>query len=315
MALDSLQRRNRIEPHSTGRRIDYLTERDLFWFEKLYRHGPLPSTYLVAYSRALGYTVDKKALDRLTLLFHEATTAHKAPYLDRPFQQHNTQLRYQPSVYDVRPAAKKALEEAGRLPEYAPTHAIGMWWYHDFMLACITASIELACLREPDKYRFIFHDEICGDISSHLSFPVTFTDITGKKRTQLLNPDRAFGIHYLKDNSVRYFLVEADRGTETVNSASAGRKRLLDTDLQYRQFIGKLDYKEAMLFDGGIVLLNVMTSEQRMHNLMGLIKPTNYMAFKALPIFGREFKSPPVMYDLFTDPWARPGKGNFWVNK
>lgn len=315
MMLDQLNRRNRIVPTSTGKRLQLLTARDLLWFEKMHRHGALPSTYLVEFSKYLGYTAHKRALDRLTDLFHETTTAHNAPYLDRPFQQHNTQLLYQPLVYDLRPAAKRALQEVEGWHDFAPTHANGMWWHHDFMLACFTASIELACLREPEKYQFIFHDEICAKMARQLSFEVEYKDASGRIRNQDLKPDRAFGIRYLKSRTSRYFLVEADRGTETVKSSDTGRKRLLDNDLQYRQFIGGLEYKHALQYDGGVVLLNIMTSETRMKNIMSLIKPSNYMAFKALPIFGRVFKSPPVMYGLFTESWERPERGEFWINK
>lgn len=315
MALDLINRRNRMEPLSTGKRLQSLTDRDLLWFEKIHRHGALPSTYLIAYSRHLGYTADKRALDRLTDLFHEAATAHKAPYLDRPFQQHNTQLLYQPLVYDLRPAAKRALQEIERWQDFAPAHATGMWWHHDFMLSCFTASIELSCLAEPDDFQFMFHDEICARIGRQLCFEVEYKDANGKTRRQDLKPDRAFGIKYLKSNTTRYFLVEADRGTETVKSTDTGRKRLLDNDLQYRQFIGGLEYKQALQYEGGIVLLNIMTSERRMRNIMALVKPSNYMAFKALPVFGRVFRSPPVMQELFTQGWERPGRAGFFINQ
>jgi hypothetical protein len=33
-------------------------------------------------------------------------------------------------------------------------------WKHDTFLAAVTASIELAVLSEPEKYEYIFHDEI-----------------------------------------------------------------------------------------------------------------------------------------------------------
>lgn len=315
MALDVLKRRNRIEKQSTGKKLGYPTERVLYLFEKMHRHGALPSTYLIEYCKTLGYASDKRTLDVLTDLYHEANTPHGAPYLERPFQQHNDQLRYQPLVYDLKPAAKRALEERGRLRRFAPSHAVGMWWHHDFMLSCITASIELACLNSFDHFQYLFHDEICERIGKPLSFSVDYVDAHGKKRTQELKPDRAFGIRNVEKGTTRLFLIEADRGTETIKSSDTGRKRLLDNDLQYRQFIGGLEYKEALKHQGGIVLLNVMTSEARMHNLMSLIKPTNYMAFKALPIFGREFKAPLVMTELFTNPWERPGRDPLQINK
>ena len=46
----SLGRRSRLHPQSTGKRIT-LTERDLLWFEKIHEHGPLPSSFLLEYSK------------------------------------------------------------------------------------------------------------------------------------------------------------------------------------------------------------------------------------------------------------------------
>ena len=46
---DRLGRRNRIAPQSTGKRLTP-QERDLLWFSKLAEHGPLPSSFLLAYA-------------------------------------------------------------------------------------------------------------------------------------------------------------------------------------------------------------------------------------------------------------------------
>ena len=313
MALDILERRSRFEPKAS-KRIAQLTERDLLCFEKLHRHGPLPTEYLLAYSANLGMA-ENRARDRLTQLYHEKDTPNGGRYLTRPVQQQNTPIRNQCTVHDLREPAFEALQQYGKLQPYAPAHAHGMWWQHDFMLACFTSSIELACLQEPEKYRFIFHDEICAKADRRLSFEVKYDDSHDIKRTQNLKPDRVFGIQYLKSNITRYYLVEADRGTETINSTDTGRKRLLDNDLQYRQFIGELEYKKALKFQGGIVLLNIFTSETRMNNLMTQISPANYMAFKSLPMFGGVFKAPPILLHLFTEPWQRPGREPFYLNQ
>lgn len=308
MALDALKRRHRLEAQPSGKPIPPIRERDLFWFEKLHRHGDLPSPYLIEYQKTIGYTGDVRGLERLTQLYHDGK------YLERPFQQHNDQLRYQPMTYALKPMAQRALEAAGRWRTYAPAHAIGMWWHHDFMLSCITASIELACLKEPQRYRYIFHDEICEKLGKHLSFKVRYKNANGEWLTQDLRPDRAFAIKDLTTGATRMYLLEADRGTETRRGKS-GRKSLIDNDLQYRKFIGEFEYKEAMQTKGGIVLLNAFANPDRMRGFMEEIEPCNYMAFKALPVFGREFKVPPVMYDLFTEAWERPGKEPFYLNK
>lgn len=64
---DRIGRRYRTHPASTGKRVT-LTDRDLLLFEKIHRHGPLSTPYLVAYSSLLRKN-PKRAKDRLTDLF------------------------------------------------------------------------------------------------------------------------------------------------------------------------------------------------------------------------------------------------------
>ena len=85
---DRLGRRYRASPVSTGKCIRP-SDRDLLLFEKLHRHGPLSTPYLVAYSRLLRKSVTR-AKDRLTDLFNEDDTPHNGTYLDRPWQQFET---------------------------------------------------------------------------------------------------------------------------------------------------------------------------------------------------------------------------------
>ena len=100
---------------STGKRITPQPA-DLLWFRKLLEHGPLPSSYLLAYTRHLRRS-DKRATERLTDLFNEAETRHGGPYLDRPPQQfHTIDSRYNRLVYDLAPAAVTALRAADACP-------------------------------------------------------------------------------------------------------------------------------------------------------------------------------------------------------
>ena len=95
---DSLGRRNRTQAQSTGKRIA-LQPADLTWFAKLAQHGPLPSSFLLAYTKQARQS-DKRSLERLTDLFNEANTAHGGAYLTRPPQQFKTlDSRYNQLVY------------------------------------------------------------------------------------------------------------------------------------------------------------------------------------------------------------------------
>jgi hypothetical protein len=86
--FDSLSRRKRTHPTSTDKRVTP-QERDLLWFQKIHRHGPLSSSYLHAFSKHLRRN-EKRAKDRLTDLFNESRTPHGGAYLSRPSQQFRT---------------------------------------------------------------------------------------------------------------------------------------------------------------------------------------------------------------------------------
>ena len=208
MNIDTLGRRaNRLRPPSTGRRVT-LTSRDIAWFELLHRHGPLPSSYLSAFA---GTAADNTIAKRLTLLGSEDNTPHGGRYLDRPAEQFATlDARFNQLVYDINARSLVALKEHERYKEHAPRTS-GLRWKHDHLAACITASIELSTRTDPDRYTYIFHDEIVARMGRS-SF-----DIHGTKAT----PDRWGGIRYRKHKSVLLFAVEADCGMEPQESNAA----------------------------------------------------------------------------------------------
>ncbi len=103
---DSLGRRKRTTPISTGKRITP-QEADLLWFQKLYEHGPLPSSFLIAYAEQLRRST-KRSTERLTDLFNEDETKHGGRYLTRPPQQFRTiDSRYNQLVYTLPPQERK----------------------------------------------------------------------------------------------------------------------------------------------------------------------------------------------------------------
>jgi hypothetical protein len=292
MSLDTLKRRSRSEAKSSDTRIHFLTERDLFWFEKLHRHGALPTEYLLAYSRHLGLT-DPRARDRLTSLFHERKTPHGGSYLSRPEQQYATPVRNQALIHDLTPNSIQALKDAGRFNPHTPVHARGERFKHDFMRACITASLEIACLRS-GKYEYLFHD----------------VPLKGA-----LRPDRLFAIRDAAAGRTIHFALEVDKGTEPLTTEFS-RKSLMDNDKAYRDLIMSGDYREALGIDGGLLVMNVYTSETRMKNVMSMAKPSNFILYKTLPLFANAyFLTPPLFTSLLTDPWLRVEKDPFIIAK
>lgn len=138
---DSTGRRKRLQPTSTGKRV-ILQPRDWHWLQVLHEHGPLPSSFLLAFAKDYGVS-EKRAKERLTDLFNEDNTAYGGPYLTRPVQQFQTlDSRYNQLVYDVGPAGERALTKEGYWRS-AVSKTSGPWW-HRLMVSCITASIKLA---------------------------------------------------------------------------------------------------------------------------------------------------------------------------
>ena len=298
---DAIGRRPRDLAVSTGKPV-VLTARDLDWFEMLHRHGALPAIYLHEFTKA-SCRNPKRSQDRATELFHEDNTHYGGTYLSRPFQQFATiDARYQNLVYDLTDRSVEALKDAGRWHERAPQTS-SRHWRHDFMLSCITASIHLATLGT--GYRFIFQDEILDRAETGLAFDVPYR-FNGKRVEHQLKPDRIFGIQY-PNKKVRLFIVEADCSTEVVRSTFA-RKTLERSFTQYKEFIGKGLYKDALKVQGGVLVIMMTTSTGRMENMMELVGGANSsFLFGYLPQFSRFFKPPKVMPHLFTDPWPRAG--------
>jgi hypothetical protein len=306
------RRRDRRSP--TGQCIG-LTERDLLWLEKLHRHGPLASTFLLAYSRST-HRSHGRAKDRLTQLYHEAGK-HGGAYLERPWQQFATQgARYHDLVYDVTDAGLRALKATGRLREHTP--APSGPWVHRYMTAAIAASIEIATLRT-ENIRYIFGDEILGRAGTSLRFSVTAAGVTNN-----LIPDALFGLGYAAGSRklYRFFIVEADRGTEPATATASRRRRKSyeRTIHQYREFVGKGQYRQALRLTAGMVVLNVTTSDARLQNLIELTGKlseggrNSYILFAALPALGRAFRPVDVLDHLLTTPWKRAGLGGFRID-
>ncbi len=310
---DRLGRRYRDQPISTGKRVTP-TERDVLLFEKIHRHGPLSTKYLVAYSQLLRKSANR-AKDRLTDLFNEDDTPHNGTYLSRPWQQFETlDARQNDLAYALTPQSIQVLKDQGLWSDYAPNTSGS--WKHTYMTACITASIELATL-ETEHVRYIFQDEILSRTGSAFSFPV---QVNGTEKH--LIPDAIFGLEYTSEGKryYRFFLVEADRATEPGKTRNFDRKSYGRTIMQYREFVGKGMYKEALGLSAGLLVLNVTTSEVRHRNLLELTKElsessgNNYLLFQYAPEFGRYFRPPGILHDLFTTSWERAGREPFSIN-
>jgi hypothetical protein len=266
---DALGRRSRIAATSTGKRLTP-TSRDILWFAKLAEHGPLPSSFLLAYAKH-SHASEKRATERLGDLFHEDNTPDSGPYLTRPVQQFRTiDSRYNQLVYDLAPAGWQALQRNGidTKQHRAPSGP----WLHRFMTASITASIELATM-EREYVTYIPQSAILARAHKTLRFPVSIIcPATHRPLTRDIIPDALFGLQYHTPNGdrFRFFAVEADRATEPATTSNFNRKSALRSLLQYQVYVEEGLYKEHLKLTAPLLVLQVVTEEKRMKQLVDL---------------------------------------------
>lgn len=162
-----------------------------------------------------------------------------------------------PFVHALSLKGKKFLKDNGITP--SDTLDLKNAW-HELMVSDIVLSVATAC--QKNKLRFRFQHEI---IDEPLVFPCTVEhDFPNhkEKHTGQLKPDYLFAINDT------YFVLEADRSTETTNPTSLKHKSFLRNLLQYREVIKTKSYQTLI---PNIIVLNVFLSHDRALNVM------NYM--------------------------------------
>ncbi len=309
--LDSLGRRKRTTPQATGKRIT-LQDRDWLWLQKLQEHGPLPSSFLLEYCKDT-HSSEKKAQERLTDLFNENNNVDGGNYLSRPPKQFATiDSRYNQLVYDLTKASRKAL--AREYPASNPGNVNAGPWVHKFMVACITASIDLICGQRNDL-NYIPASTILARAEAELRYPVSIKEpASGQKITKDLIPDALFGLEYVGDggSKYRFFVVEADRSTEPATSKNFNRKSLVRNLLQYRAYVEGGSYKEHLNLTAPLLVLNVANSEKRLEQMMRTTESmfpdgSSYLLFQDWDDFGEVFRPPEPNSGLIGSDWGRVG--------
>lgn len=316
---DSIGRRSRLRATSTGKRVSP-TERDLYWISRLAEHGPLASSFLVAYSRH-SHANDKRARERLSDLFHEDNTPDEEPYLIRPPLQFRTiDSRYNQLVYDLTPAARRALERR----QGAITHSSvpSGPWLHRFMASSITASIELATLAR-DDVSYIPQSAILARAGVDMRYPVTITDpSTGWRGPKDLIPDAVFGLRYQtpRGDRFRFFALEADRATEPTTSANWNRKSFERSLIQYDAYIAGGAYRDHLRLTAPMLVLNVLTDASRMARMVEFVgkhypRGNSFMLFQTWADFGPVFRPPDPSPAFLNDGWSRGGLPAFFIDQ
>lgn len=198
------------------------TNREVRWLKHIERHGPQSSVYLYELTKNTHRSQDQALRDLQKL--------RAGRFLFLPPQQRATErAEFNPYIYDLTPKAKRWLSDRGLAePTVRPT---GHWW-HSYMVACVTSSIDIAAAR--DGVRYIPAHEILARKGATLGIPVN-----GK----LLIPDQLFALDY--GGSYRAFVLEVDRGTEPYSRFSKGKSVNTSIDLYtkiHSSLIGQSHY-------------------------------------------------------------------------
>ncbi len=316
---DRLGRRDRLTPQSTGKRVTP-QERDLLWFSKLAEHGPLPSSFLLAYAHDM-HRSTKRARERLTDLFNEDNTPDGGPYLTRPPQQFRTlDSRYNQLVYDLAPAGERAFVRGGKAT--AVSVAPSGPWLHRFMTSCITASIELATIGRPD-ITYIPQSEILARAGTDLRHPVTITEPeTGRTLTKDIIPDAVFGLQYqtAQGDRFRFFALEADRATEPTTSNNWNRKSFERNLLQYEAYVAGRAFRDHLGLTAPLLVLNVLSDECRAERMVDFVarrfpRGNAFMLFQVWTDFAPVFRPPEPRQALLASEWARGGLVPFEISR
>lgn len=303
--FDAIKRRSRTKPTSTDKRVT-AQPRDILWFEKIHQHGPLSTSFLHAFSKHVHHS-EKRAKERLTDLFNEDNTPQKGTFLIRPNQQFKTiDSRYNELVYDLTPASISVLKDAGLWDEQSGKQSGP--WLHNYMVSCITASVELATL-ECDDITFIPQSKILVRANTELRYSTHFNETSGGKIiAKDIIPDALFGLEYTHSGQkyFRFFLVEADRGTEPTTSKNFNRKSHLRNLLQYEDYIGNGRYKDHLNLTAPLLVLTEEVAS-------GHSNP--YMLFQYFEEFDENFKPPKPKLGFVHSGWQRAGQSNFNISK
>jgi hypothetical protein len=312
---DSLGRRLRDVAVSTGKHITR-EETDLIWFEAIHRLGHQTSAAL--YERTKHLRRDKqRALHRMRDLRHERDSDYGGPTLFYPLQQERTRRPDRNlNVYGITKNAVEALKASGRYHEHAPTTNHNEW-KHDFMGACVATSLYFGAREHPEKYEFIFEDEIVSRLGGvrefRVIYPYTARDGTAATREAVVRPDGFNGIRYLPTGEERIFIREEDCRTVRNDSDNADVKSHKHNILQYAALLGNRENREKYFGSSRVAVLTTFSNPTKMQNVMSLLlelsggRGSNFMLYRSWPEFGDRFRPPAPCPDHFTEPWERAG--------
>jgi len=275
---DTLSRRIRFAPPQPMGKKTVISDTDLKVFEAIHRHGPLPSNYLHQYAQGERNNFQK----RLTKLYNGTDDG---TFLVRPPQQFASYyIRNQFLVYDLNDRSKKVLEEHGKLSPYINRADP---FLHRLMGACVGASLELTL-----KEKYISRHAILSKHDKPMELPLSnFSD------RKALVPDELMGVNY--GGSYRFFAIEIDRNTESIERKKAGQNTFAKKLENYLDVMRNRTYKDVWGIPN-LMVMTVTTNVTHMKNIMAHLKQLDpklaeRFIFRALPNFGANWTIPPVL--------------------
>jgi hypothetical protein len=258
-------------------------------------------------------------------LRHEKDSDYGGPTLFYPLQQERTRRPDRNlNVYGITKHAIEALKACGQYREHAPDTKHHEW-KHDFMGACMATSLYLGAREHPERYEFIFEDEIIlrlgGVREFPVSYPYTARDGATARREAILRPDGFNGVRYLPTGEERIFIREEDCRTIRNESDDLDVKSHKHNILQYAAFVGGGDNRRRYFGEARVAVLNTFSNPTKLQNVIKLLlelsggRGSNFMLYRSWPAFDDRFRPPAPRLELFTDPWERAGPHMpFYIN-
>lgn len=259
------------------------TDREVRWLKHLERHGPQNSLYLHELTRDTHRCKDT-SLRQLQKL-------RAGGYLSLPPQQRQTaKADFNRYVYDISKAGEVHLRSLG-LDE--PTVRPDGHWWHAYLTACVTGSIDIAARHA--GVRYIPTHDILAIRNAPLAIP-----LSGKR----VIPDQLFALDY--GGRFRAFALEVDRGTEPRHSPAA-RKSLTSSLQAYRILLERGLAQHHYGLRTPLLVLWIFTNRTRMGGFLELVAAEGRLMQKAtlcqVVSEARVFSAPSDA--LFATPWQR----------
>lgn len=309
---DSMGRRLHKATVSTGKKV-MTTDLVVHLMEKGHRHGDLSSNFYFKYGTLKGYS-EGHIRNSFTKWSNEVNTEQGGRFFEKVDWQLDTAgSDYHHTIYRPTLYADNILMNRGLFREYAlPPITRSNSYKHDYGTSAIMASIEIATM-ETENVRFIFGDELLERAGVKI---MSFDTDHG-----WLRPDGIFGLEYTDGEKKYYraFVLEYDRATEPIKRSANGKKSYEQKFHQYRDFIAKKKYRDALKLTCGLFVLNVTTEVSRMKTMKDTAQKlsdgvNNYQLFYAVPHMSGFFKPSHVMTEMFTAPLLRAGADPIYLD-